>query len=109
VDAPTPAEHRTLTGTSPGPLAVRSQGLAAASLVAAASAVFLCPTLSPLTVLLGPVAWWLGTLDRRRALRAGQRQLAAGEMGMRLGKLLSMVALTFAVLFALFWISYAIL
>ena len=88
---------------------MRSQGLAAASLVAAASAVFLCPTLSPLTVCLGPVAWLLGSLDRRRALRAGHRQLVTGEMGMRLGKLLTMIALTFLVLFGIYAVSAAIM
>jgi len=107
VDAPRPHHATTAGGDRVAPGEVRGQALASSALVAAAAALFLCPTIGPLTLALGPLAWILGALDRRGARAVGQRQQLTGEMGLQIGRGMTLVVAVIVGIYGVYHLSRA--
>jgi hypothetical protein len=94
----------TLSGRPLDPRSPPPQGLASASLIVGSLIVFLCPALSPVTLLLGPLAWLLGVLDLRRCERRGEPQSQAGAFGLRIGRSASGIVFVLGGIVALFFV-----
>ena len=86
-------QNQTIAGRPIDPRSPQPQALASASLIVGASIFFLCPTFSPLTIALGPIALLLGNRDLANAKARNEPQSLAGTIGRSIGRVATAIVL----------------
>ncbi len=89
--------------TDPSAKAMRSRTVAQTALVLGVSSLVFVPTVGLRALLLCPVAWLIGHVDRANARTQGNRPDPSGELGRSIGKFVTLIGAAPVAIWGFVW------